>query len=123
MMDLIEESRQRRARILIILRVREGSHGAFNDRDNSRATIICRRKKFYLIWRESRPAEEDIQMRAMAKQLAARKEIRPQEDEESRLLTSHGYESLQNSYDLWYSIILPARVEMVELGVSVSCKK
>lgn len=59
----------------------------------------------------------------MAKQLAAVKEIRQQEDEESRLLTSHGYESLQNSYDLWYSIILPARVEMVELGVSVSCKK
>lgn len=54
---------------------------------------------------------------------AAREEIRQQEDEEFRLLTSHGYESLQNSYDLWYSIILPARVEMVELGVSVSCKK
>lgn len=122
-MDLIEESRQRRGRILIVFRVRDESHGPFNDRDNSRATTICRRKKFYLIWRESRPVDEDIQRRAMAKQLAAREEIRQQEDEEYRLLTSHGYESLQNSYDLWYSIILPARVEMVELGVSVSCKK
>lgn len=123
MMDLIAESRQRRGRILIVLRVRDESYGPFNDRDNSRATIMCRRKKFYLIRRESRPADEDIQRRAMAKQLAAREEIRQQEDEESGLLTSHGYESLQNSYDLWYSIILPARVEMVELGVSVSCKK
>lgn len=122
-MDLIEESRQRREQILMVLRVRDESHSSFNDRDNSRATTTCRRKKFYLIWREGRPADEDIQRRATAKQLAARKEIRQQEDEESRLLTGHGYESLQNSYDLWYSIILPARVEMVELGVSVSCKK
>lgn len=59
----------------------------------------------------------------MAKQLAAREEMRQREDGERRVLTSHGYESLQNSYDLWYSILLPARVKMVELGVSVSCKK
>lgn len=96
----------------------------FDEKNNSRATTSYRGKKFYSTWRECRPADEDIQRRAMAKQLAAREEMRQQEDGgECRVLTSHGYESLQNSYDLWYSILLPARVKMVELGVSVSCKK
>lgn len=92
-------------------------------KNSSRATTTYQGKKFYSIWRECRPADEDIQRRAMARQLGAREEIRQQEDEECRVLTSHGYESLQNSCDLWYSILLPARVKMVELGVSVSCKK
>lgn len=122
-MDLIEESRQRRGRTLLVLRVRDESHGPFSEKNSSRATTSYRGKKFYSTWRECRPADEGIQRRAMAKQLAAREEMRQQEDEECRLLTSHGYESLQNSYDLWYSILLPARVKMVELGVSVSCKK
>lgn len=71
-------------------------------------------------YREKVGQQMRIFRRAKAKQLAAREDIRRQEDGECKVLTSHGYESLQNSYDVCYSILLPARVTMVELGV---CKK
>ena len=60
-MDLIEESRQRRGPIMLALPVRDEGHGPFDNRNSSRATKTYRRKTFYSISRESRPADEDIQ--------------------------------------------------------------